>query len=357
MSDILKRYIVCLSALGMLSIGSTAMAEEVLPQTVKPAPTVTAPAAAPKVPAQVGITDLKIHGYLQTYYSWFEKSNPDSYFEIKRARLTLDGKIAQAVKSKIQIDAASSTNLLLDASISYQPFSFMNLKMGQFKMPFSEEQIGSSAKLDVFHRSEVTSKLSYNYDLGLMAEGKLLKKKIYYGAGVFNGAGRNQADNNDNKDVVGRVVFSPLAGSGSLLDGFSLGGAFQIGRQPQVGTDEGERNRYGGLLKYTYAGFKLQGEYIYQEKEQVDASKKFASGWYALATYCVIPEMIAAVKFEMYDPNQAIDLDGSQIGSIGLNYFLAKIKIQATYRLKKRETDINPIKEFYLMTQIKYGKK
>lgn len=357
MSSILKHSIICLSALYMLSIGLTAMAKKASPRTVKPASTVATPAAAPKVPAQVDITDLKINGFLQTYYAWYEESNPDSYFEIKRVRLTLDGKIAQEVKSKLQIDAASSTNILLDAYISYQPCSFMNLKMGQFKMPFSEEQIGSSAKLDVFHRSEVTSKLSYNYDLGLMAEGKLLKKKIYYGAGVFNGTGRNKADNNDNKDVVGRVVLSPLAGSGSLLEGLSLGGAVQIGRQPQVGTDEGERNRYGGLLKYTYAGFKLQGEYIYQEKEQVDASKKFASGWYGLATYCVIPEMIAVVKFEMYDPNQAVDLDGSQIGSFGLNYFFNKIKIQATYRLKKRETDINPIKEFYLMTQINYGKK
>ncbi|MCD4812135.1 OprO/OprP family phosphate-selective porin [bacterium] len=357
MSDLLKRFVVCLGALCMLSLGAAAMAEETVLQTVQPVTTETAPKVAPKIPAPVAITDLKVHGFIQAYYAWYEKMNPDSYFEIKRARMTLEGVIARAVKSKIQVDMASATNVLLDAYISYKPFSYLNLKMGQVKIPFSEEQIGSSAKLAVFHRSEATSKLSYNYDLGLMADGKLLGNKIYYGAGVFNGTGRNQADNNDNKDVVGRVVLTPMAGSGSFLDGLSLGGAVQVGRQPQAGTDEGERTRYGGLLKYAYAGFTLQGEYIYQEKEQVDASKNFASGWYGLATYCVVPELDVAVKFEMYDPDQAVELDGSQVGSIGLNYFFNKMKVQATYRLKKSETDINPIKEFYLMTQIKYGKK
>jgi phosphate-selective porin len=304
--------------------------------------------APPLLPA------LKVKGFLQTYYSWLEKSSPYSNFEILRARMTLDSKIEEKVTGKIQVDFATTSNILLDAYLNYKPFPFLGFKMGQFKIPFSQEQIDSSAGLPFFHRTNVTSKLAYNYDIGIMAEGRLMHKMIYYGLAVVNGTGRNKSDSNQKKDVVGRVLVSPMtAGGDTPLKNLCIGASVQTGRQPDAGVDDELRNRYGALLKYNYAGFGLQAEYLYQELDR-STSKNIASGWYATVTYQVMSDLMAAMQFEMLDPDRAVEMDGNQAGSIGLDYMLDKIKFQVTYRLKKHETDVNPAKEYYFLTQIKY---
>jgi len=298
---------------------------------------------------------LKLHGYLQSYYAWFEQDTKHSGFETNRARIILDGKVLKDIAFRIQIDAAASTDILRCAYIKYTCLPYADLKLGQFKIPFSEEQLTSSAKLDVFKRAQVASKLSYSYDIGMMLERKLLGNKLYYGIGVFNGSGRNTADNNENKDLIGRVVISPFKGSENIFAGLSLGCATQIGKQPSSGTSTGDRNRYGALFKYTYANLKLQGEYILQQQEQIDQSRKDSDGWYALLTYSFVPALAGALKYEQYDPDRALAGDRGDIGTLGLNWFLNNYtKLQFNYRFKKQEesTDLN--REFFLQAQIKY---
>lgn len=303
---------------------------------------------------KIGHGDLKLHGYLQGFYAWHEHDSGDDTFDIRRAFLILDGNISENIDYRVLIDAAASSNILRDAYIKYKHFPYANIKAGQFKIPFSEEWLTSSSTIDTIQRARVVTALSYDRDIGVMLEGKLYDDKFYYATGVFNGAGRNTSDNNENKDFIGRVVFSPFKGSKNLLDDLSFGASYQIGSQPEIGTNKGNRNRYGSLFKYKYDKFKFQGEYIFQEQEQTDRSGIDSDGWYAMATYRFIPDFQGVLKYEQYDPNRDVPKDREDIITVGCDWYLNEYtKLQANYRYKDEQTE-EANDEFLLQAQVKF---
>ena len=135
--------------------------------------------------------------------------------------------------------AGAAPRLLQDAWVSYHDYvPHHDFKIGQFKPPFGEEGIRSSAELDFVERSFV-GQLGENRDLGLTAHGEWWGAdgkgagKLQYWAGVFDSAGnffqsggqaQNRADDNNSKDFVYRVQLRPLWKNkcyGSLELGYS----------------------------------------------------------------------------------------------------------------------------------------
>lgn len=199
---------------------------------------------------KIGQGDLKISGYAQALYRYYELDSENDSFSLPRVRIKFDGDIIPELTYRIQIDAAASSNILRDAYIKYEKYPCANIIIGQTFIPFSEEQLYPTTKLELIDRSLATSRLSYDRDIGIQLQGELFDNRLSYGAGVFNGAGRNTADNNDNKDVVARAVISPFKGKAAFLEGLSLGGAFQYGKQPRSENTEGDRTVIGALAKY-----------------------------------------------------------------------------------------------------------
>lgn len=159
-------------------------------------------------------------GYIQAQFTHSNKAQ-DS-FQIRRTRIKLKGQIADSILFKLQVDS-SRIPVLLDAQVDLRLSPYANLRLGQYKVHFSLENLTSSSSLDFINRSLAVEKLcpgrdigSSGRDIGISIYGG--SAKIEYSLGLFNGAGKNRLDNNEHKDLCGYLIYSPV---NSLLVGFS----------------------------------------------------------------------------------------------------------------------------------------
>jgi len=166
----------------------------------------------------------------------------------------------------------------------------------------------------------------------------VLNDRVYYAAGLFNGTGRNTADNNDNKDFAGRILLSPWRYSGAeYLRGLKFGGAVMSGKQgTTASTYHGQRHRGAGVVEYKYDRIKLLWEMLYQDADRTgDLSSVESKGWYLQGVYRISPRLQGVLKFEQYDPDIDLAGDRRDIWTIGGTYFVNEnVKLQAEYRVR-----------------------
>lgn len=303
--------------------------------------------------AKIDPDDLRISGFAQSLLRHYELDSQNDSFSLHRVRLKFDGHVLPELRYCIEIDATDSWNILRDAYIEYTGHPFANIIVGQTYIPFSEEKLQPPTDLEFIDRSRVTSNLSYDRDIGVQVRGEVFHETLSYGAGVFNGAGRNTSDNNDSKDIIARAVISPF--KDMLLEGLSLGAAFQYGKQPRSGNAEGDRTVIGALAKYEYDKLKIQSEYLFRSQEQIAGlSDKDADGLYIMAAYHFLPKLQGAIRYEQYDPDRDTSGDREDIITLGVNYFFNDyLKLQANYLLKDEETEVSN-NEFALQLQMKF---
>jgi len=316
-----------------------------------------------KAPCFVSINsgNLQISGYIQGKYEHFEAPATTDSTSIKSAVISIQGKITDDINYKIESNFAKKDNILNEAWIKFTNIFNMGITIGQMKVPYSEEFIQSSAVIDTIERSLPTLNMSHERDIGLVIDSYLFSQRVYYAAGVFNGTGINTADNNDQKDVVMKLVFSPfISERNSGLTGLKLGVNFMTGEQDK-GINDYSRERFGYLLKYEFENFKLQSEYLTERNEYKNPATLdiFENGWYVLATYnFLLPnemKLQPVIKYEIYDPNDNNVNDIQTITTLGLNWFINKYtKLMLNYRIRNDEAGTNRYNEFLTQLQVKF---
>ena len=172
----------------------------------------------------------KISGFVQGMYEANlneEGELLNNTLRMRRVRMSIDGKLSKTVSYKIQGDFTRSP-MLVDAFIKYKPCREFAIQLGQFKTPFTLESPINPVNLEIFDYGESVQQLvgykdvcgvgALGRDLGLMATGSLFPVEnvdgyqysiVDYSIGVFNGNGANQLDNNNSKDLVGRLEVHP----------------------------------------------------------------------------------------------------------------------------------------------------
>jgi phosphate-selective porin OprO/OprP len=252
--------------------------------------------------------DMKIGGRVQGDYLAPDQdnTNDNSSFNIRRARIEASGKLFTHTKFKVQLDFGQGKDALLkDGYLDFNYFKWAQLKIGQFKEPFSLEELTSSKYIDFLERSTVVSNLSPSRDIGMMLHSEFAQGALGYSLGIFNGNGANQKrDENDDKDIAARLYFRPFAHTKAVwLKGLQLAANSTIGNQagtikdiktPTSGihlvewTDgvksDGRRSRFGMDLAWVMGPFSLKGEYIRTDWDNVQfgAHKEDFDiyGWY-----------------------------------------------------------------------------
>jgi len=293
---------------------------------------------------------LQFSGYTQVRAQAFEERGKFAAADIRRARLDIKGNIDPYWGYKAQFDLAVSPKLI-DAYAEYKPYDFLNFTFGQFKLPFSLENVTSSNKLDVIDLSyaveayasrgkDVIGNHNGN-DIGFQVSGGLFDyndaKFIDYKVGIFNGAGINvAADNNKYKDVVGRLVIHPIRG---LDIGYStyIGNANYINpTYNKLAADNYIRNRYGFDLNFEKDAYSLRTEFLHGTDAQVKGQ-----GYYVQAGYYILPQKLQIVaKYDTFDKNLSLDGDKKTSYTFLLNYnFSPNSKIQAGYVIQNEETN------------------
>jgi phosphate-selective porin OprO/OprP len=105
--------------------------------------------------------------------------------------------------------------------------------MGQFKVPFAWEFLQSHKYLDFADRSLAVENMRFKgRDMGVMLHGALFDDLAEYQLAAINGTGENTTDDNDGKDLAGRLAFRPFHELGSeLLSKLQLGVSGTWGNQ------------------------------------------------------------------------------------------------------------------------------
>ncbi|HEY3353971.1 MAG TPA: porin [Polyangia bacterium] len=137
--------------------------------------------------------------------------SPDS-FDIRRARLDLGAKLLGFMDIRVQA-ALEDTPYLRNAFMDLYIQRWLRLRVGQFKVPFSTQWLTLDNQLDFLERS--TAEPLYPFiDRGAMLWGGILRDRIVYNLGVFDGAGVDadapKGDIDHHKEVAYRLFLQPF---------------------------------------------------------------------------------------------------------------------------------------------------
>ena len=253
-----------------------------------------------------GLEMPKISGFVQGMYQanlTDEGELSSNTFRMRRVRLSVDGNLSPKVSYKLQGDFVRSP-MLVDAYVKYKACDAFAVQVGQFKTPFTIESPINPVNLEIFDYGEIIQQLGgykdvcgvggLGRDIGVMATGKLFPVKgeegikynvVDYAVGVFNGNGPTTTDNNNRKDLVGRLEVHPG------MKALTLSGSYYYGKYYKDEDFNGTRNRWAAGLQYNDGKLVIRGEYLngttgYQGFEGEEAPKQFNSkGYYAVAGY------------------------------------------------------------------------
>ena len=203
----------------------------------------------------------RLSGWAQTRY--ISTAGTKNTFELRRARVQVAGNLADDISYKVQADFVRSP-VLLDARVDFTHFQWARLTIGQFKIPFSQENLISSKDLLTMDRSLVVNTIvpgrdtgSNGRDIGVQVEGSIVRSDgrplFDYSVGLFNGAGTNTKDNNHRKDPTFRLV-------AHLTRDLWIGGDYYRG---WTGATQIDKERSEGEFAFTRPNWSVRGEYIW----------------------------------------------------------------------------------------------
>ena len=141
-----------------------------------------------------GVNSLGIQARVQVRYTHLEADgapNEDA-FSIVRARLTLKGKVFdENLSYKFQADFGKGFVTLKDFYFDYcLADDIVCVRPGQFKRPFSRQQITSSGNLEFVDRSITDKAFDAGRDIGILLHDNYEKSPTFeYALGLFNGTG------------------------------------------------------------------------------------------------------------------------------------------------------------------------
>jgi phosphate-selective porin OprO/OprP len=304
---------------------------------------------------------IQLSGFTQLRYLQMEEKGKRSGFDIRRARLDIKGSISPYFSYRLQTEFADKPKIL-DATGEIKIADFFIVTAGQFKIPFSMENLASSNKLEMIDRSQVVEALvargkdvignQNGRDIGIQIGGGVLKKNgtpmIEYRLGVFNGSGINIADTvNNAKDIVGRLILNPAKG---LSFGAGYYGGYGKASKPNVEGISQVRNRLGFEASYVLSRFSIKGEYIFGSDKDIDRA-----GWYLQTGYFVIPQKLQLLaKYDSFDLNTTTANSTSISYVFGGNYNFnnwSRLQIFYTIRAEQVKSVINN----YLAVQYQIG--
>ena len=181
------------------------------------------------------LSNVKLSGYGMTQYQYSGQKDAESNsFNIRMARISLEGRIAGDFYWKTQIQFNGNTSTLgssprmVDLFAEWQKYEYFKVKIGQFKNPFTFENPMHPIDQGFMGYSQNVSKLagfsdragehaSNGRDIGLQFQGDFLKNAngrnlLHYQIGVFNGQGTNTKDVDNQKNIIGGVWVMPVSG-------------------------------------------------------------------------------------------------------------------------------------------------
>jgi len=151
---------------------------------------------------------FRVRGQFQASVTEEDGENTATNFSVARLRLKWDGHAFRPwFLYTLQLGARSNVDLRdLYFTVAYN--KAIMPRVGQNKVPFSRDALNSSGALQFVTRSIIDGEFAYGRDRGISLYGALGKNSNFsYGAGVYNGDGRNGTSTDSNLLYAGRMQF------------------------------------------------------------------------------------------------------------------------------------------------------
>ncbi|MBW0020433.1 porin [Segatella copri] len=349
------------------------------------------------------LSNVKLSGYGMAQYQYSGQKDAESNsFNIRMARISLEGRIAGDFYWKTQIHLNGNTSTLgssprmVDLFAEWQKYEYFKVKIGQFKNPFTFENPIHPIEQGFMGYSQNVSKLagfsdragehaSNGRDIGLQFQGDFLKNAngrnlLHYQIGAFNGQGINTKDVDNQKNVIGGIWVMPV--SGMRIGAFGWTGSYarkgnwtETVADPTSSVTPGatkeithtnevrslNQNRYAFSFEYKKDGWTVRSEYIHSTGKAFaksitnfnDANAKDCSlneeiGDKAQGVYGLVIAPLAQLpknsridvkaRYDMYQPNGKSNMQRTQYEA-GLNFHIGKrISILTEYALINDKT-------------------
>ncbi|HED18155.1 MAG TPA: porin [Gammaproteobacteria bacterium] len=229
--------------------------------------------------------------------------------EVRRARLFAKGTVYHDWFYKAQIDFAGNKTALKDFYLGYSGLNSAKIKIGNFKEPFSLEELTSSKYITFMERGLPNAfSPGRNTGLAVSTHGDKWGAAAGY---FFDGIKNSSAPKSQGWGATGRVHFAPLAekeqvihlGAAVSYRGSDGDNEIRFRERPEshvtgtrlvdTGTISGYDNQtlYGLEAATVFGPFSLQGEYM---QASVDVSGQGSdpdfSGWYVYGSYFLTGE-------------------------------------------------------------------
>jgi len=203
------------------------------------------------IKSQDGKFQFRFRPVVQADGRFFVKSGSNTFL-LRRVRPVLEGTAFEFFDWRIMPELAGTPNVQ-DAYLNIRLVREIQLRGGKFKPPVGLERLQADPDLQMMERGLPTN-LVPDRDVGVQLHGELFDGTILYAGGIFNGVGdgvNGDLDNNDKKDLDGRIFVRPLAPT-SLAPLQRLAIGIAATRGTHVGPPPGYRTA-GQATFFTYS--------------------------------------------------------------------------------------------------------
>jgi len=281
----------------------------------------------------------KFFGWLVTNYQSEPTFDGANQFNVRMARLGFKGKFEEKIGYHFMAEFVSKMDkapVFMQGWLEYYMPASLVLRVGQFKYELGQETLPSymlwkfinpsyTSKGIVFQlgRSgnmfrDIGAKLSghYNFSKTIKTFGSVM---------VMNGDGINVNDSNNKKDIV-------VHGGVKLPLNIETGVSYYKGTYSDtasINLDESAMNFY---IKMKTKRFTVQAEYMAGDYKNVSGKSVKPDGYYAYATFKVLPEIELGVRYDSFESNTDIDNTDKNRVTFAAGYYFNKLnRIMVNY--------------------------
>ena len=289
---------------------------------------------------------LQFGGNGQLMYRYSDLDQIHNDFKAKNLFLSVNGKLNDAFRYGFLVEFVNPS--VQEFWGEWTASKMFNLKVGQFKSPFTMESQLVPATLETASYSRTISNLvgyageddvlkkqnnknNFGRDAGMMVSGELISlanhNLIQYSAGVFQGTGVTTGETNNGKDFAGMLLLQPVKG-------FRIGGGAYLGQATytKVGetvVSDHVRDRWYLSADYKSDRFYARSEWVHGNDGGIDKE-----GVYGLGMFYLIPKKLNVLaKVDYYNKNKDVNSEVIDY-TAGVNYYfypMCRVQLNYTY--------------------------
>ncbi|MFO8070811.1 MAG: porin [Polyangia bacterium] len=308
-------------------------------------------------------------------------------FSVPRARLKLKGHaFGENLSWAMQVEFGKGFAYLKDYYVDAGLVpGKLHLRLGQYKRPFSRQQITSSGKQELVDRSITDKAFGAGRDIGLMFHNKLTKSPPFeWAIGVFNGTGEKPwfegevlVDTSSGEGEVTKARYTNvpdrLEPAAVVRIGYNYGDlkgyseADLEGGGPRFGvgasgiasfdSDGDDDSSIRGELDYVLKlhGFSTSGAFFAgsaQDGNDFQDQSFAALGFYAQAGFVFGDFIQPAVRYAIVDPDGEENSSQQILGGLSFYFFGHNVKWQTDGGAVLRQVEAGDLTDYLVRTQL-----